>query len=49
MKIALAAEINQPNQPIYEEIINETDDEITIAKKVFQSNMNTLKTNRSST
>ena len=43
MKIALAAEINQPNQPIYEEIINETDDEITIAKKVFQSNMNTLK------
>ncbi|PEJ56194.1 MULTISPECIES: MurR/RpiR family transcriptional regulator [unclassified Bacillus (in: firmicutes)] len=41
LKIALATEIMTPIQQIHEEI-NEKDDEITIANKVFQSNIRTL-------
>lgn len=42
MKIALAAEIIEPIQQIHEEI-SESDDERTVMEKVFQSNINTLK------
>ncbi|WP_110926214.1 MurR/RpiR family transcriptional regulator [Bacillus massiliglaciei] len=41
MKIALASEIISPIQEIHEEI-SETDDEITVAKKIFKSNIRTL-------
>jgi len=41
MKIALASEVITPIQQIHEEI-NETDDEKTITKKIFQSNIQTL-------
>ncbi|PGL71808.1 MurR/RpiR family transcriptional regulator [Bacillus sp. AFS055030] len=41
LKIALATEIMTPIQQIHEEI-NEKDDEITIANKIFQSNIRTL-------
>jgi len=41
MKIALASEIIAPIQQIHEEI-NETDNEKTIANKIFQSNIRTL-------
>ncbi|MDQ0111676.1 MurR/RpiR family transcriptional regulator [Paenibacillus harenae] len=41
MKIALASEIMTPAQQVYEEI-NESDDEKTIAEKIFKSNIRTL-------
>ncbi|MCI2255345.1 MurR/RpiR family transcriptional regulator [Domibacillus sp. PGB-M46] len=41
MKIALASEIMEPIQQIHEEI-SENDDEKTITKKIFQSNIQTL-------
>lgn len=41
LKIALATEIMTPIQQIHEEI-NENDDEITIANKIFKSNIRTL-------
>lgn len=41
MKIALASEIMEPIQQIHEEI-SENDDEQTITKKIFQSNIQTL-------
>ncbi len=41
MKIALAAEIMTPIQQIHEEIA-ETDNEKTIAEKIFRSNVRTL-------
>jgi len=41
LKIALATEIMTPIQQIHEEI-NEKDDEITVANKIFKSNIRTL-------